>query len=80
MCNPFIVQTIKNKKKLKYKKAILLRNKLRQIQGQDSNGDFSKQDDPKSNFSLPNNALNRVGRWTNYELSKLKLSMAIFGD
>jgi hypothetical protein len=29
---------------------------------------------------LPNNALNRVGRWTNYELSKLKLSMAIFGD
>ena len=39
MCNPFIVETIKMKKKLKYRKAIQLRNKLRQIQGQDSNGD-----------------------------------------
>ena len=31
-------------------------------------------------YTLPKNSLNRVGRWTNQEISNLKLAMAIFGD
>ena len=29
---------------------------------------------------MPKNSQNRVGRWTQQELSNLKLAMAIFGD
>lgn len=32
------------------------------------------------NFSLPENAQNRVGRWTHKELNNLKMAMTLFGD
>ena len=41
---------------------------------------MSKTDELRSDFILPNNAHNRVGRWTHLELTSLKLAMAIFGD
>ena len=33
-----------------------------------------------NNFNLPENAHNRVGRWTHKELNNLKMAMTIFGD
>lgn len=33
-----------------------------------------------TNFHLPENAQNRVGRWTHKELNNLKMAMTIFGD
>lgn len=40
----------------------------------------SPDNDSVANFHLPENAYNRVGRWTGKELNNLKLGMSLFGD
>jgi hypothetical protein len=62
---------------LKLKKIIKKREKVR-VSG--SNPNESKVDDSNTNYDPPEGAHNRVGRWTNAELTKLKLAMSIFGD
>ena len=40
----------------------------------------SPDNDSVVNFHLPENAHNRVGRWTGKEINNLKLGMGLFGD
>ena len=74
--NWFVVNAIKRRKKLKMKKIMKNREKNK---GSLSNPNESKNDS-NVNYDPPEGAHNRVGRWTNTELTKLKLAMSIFGD
>jgi hypothetical protein len=40
----------------------------------------SPDNDSAVNFHMPENAHNRVGRWTGKEINNLKLGMSLFGD
>ena len=75
--NLFVMKAIKRRKKLKLKKIIKNRKNNK---GSLSNPNESKVDDSNVNYDPPEGAHNRVGRWTNTELTKLKLAMSIFGD
>ena len=72
----FIVDILKRKKKLRLKKLIEYRKKHKAT----SNQNESKVEESNVNYDPPEGAHNRVGRWTNTELTKLKLAMQIFGD
>ena len=74
--NLFIVDILKRKKKLRLKKLIEYRKKHKAT----SNQNESKVEESNVNYDPPEGAHNRVGRWTNTELTKLKLAMQIFGD
>ena len=62
--------------------AISERDGYRSIQNPMSKKVICESPDNSSvnNFYLPENAHNRVGRWTHKELNNLKMAMTIFGD